>query len=120
MPNIRALVVDDSLAQRMMVSHFLTSSDIEVVAEAEDGEVGLARYTELMPDLVVLDLVMPKLSGREVLEKIMASNPEAKVIIASSLGGEADLEACLRLGAKAYVQKPYDFDDLLATINALF
>ncbi len=110
------LIADDSLAQRKVLSHVLQQEGINVV-EAEDGNVAIEKYKAYAPCLTILDLVMPNCGGKEALRKIIELDADANVIIASSLGGESDVEDCLRIGAKSYVQKPYDFANLLEQIR---
>lgn len=117
MTGITILVADDSLAQRKVVGHLLGGEGMFVL-EAEDGNEAVQMYKEHSPDAVILDLIMPNCNGREALVKILSVNPDAYVIIASSLGGEEDVETCLRIGAKSYVQKPFDFEDLLTSLKS--
>jgi two-component system chemotaxis response regulator CheB len=104
---IRVLVVDDSAFVRKAVVRMLgEGADIEVVGTAADGEEGLARARELQPDVVTLDIKMPKLGGLETLERLMAERP-VPVLLLSSLtqeGAEVTLRG-LELGAMDFVDK---------------
>jgi two-component system chemotaxis response regulator CheB len=104
---IRVLVVDDSAFVRKAVVRMLSeAADIEVVGTAGDGEEGLAKAHELRPDVVTLDIKMPKLGGLETLERLMAERP-VPVLLLSSLtqeGAEVTLRA-LELGAMDFVDK---------------
>jgi two-component system chemotaxis response regulator CheB len=104
---IRVLIVDDSAFVRKAVARMLgEASDIEVVATASDGEEGLAKAHELRPDVVTLDIKMPKLGGLETLERLMAERP-VPVLLLSTLtqeGAEVTLRA-LELGAMDFVDK---------------
>lgn len=106
-PRIRVLVVDDSAFVRKAVERMLrTADDIEVVGFAADGEEGLALARELRPDVVTLDLRMPRLGGLETLERLMAEQP-VPVLLMSTLtqeGAEATLRG-LDLGAMDFVDK---------------
>ncbi|OUS31099.1 two-component system response regulator [Gammaproteobacteria bacterium 45_16_T64] len=118
MPPIRILIVDDALSQRFVIKEIISGyDDIEIAGEAEDGAKAIEQFELLQPDIVLLDLVMPVLGGKAALEKILELNSKAKVVIASSLGGEEDIEECLRTGAIAFVQKPYDQEDLIRAIR---
>ncbi|MGJ4729032.1 response regulator [Luteimonas sp. SDU101] len=102
------LLCDDSRALRMLAAGQLEEAGFQVVGEAGNGLEAVARYQALRPDLVLLDLVMPQCDGREALARILELDPEAKVVILSSLGARSDIEECLRLGARSYLQKPID------------
>jgi two-component system, chemotaxis family, protein-glutamate methylesterase/glutaminase len=126
---IRVLVVDDSAFVRKAVERMLSAADdIEVVGFAADGEEGLARARELRPDVVTLDVRMPKLGGLETLERLMAEQP-VPVLLMSTLtqeGAEVTLRG-LELGALDFVDKssvqPMSMlslaDELVAKIRAL-
>jgi two-component system chemotaxis response regulator CheB len=126
---IRVLVVDDSAFVRKAIERMLgTVDDIEVVGFAADGEEGLAKARELRPDVVTLDVKMPRLGGLETLERLMAEQPVA-VLLMSSLtqeGAELTLRG-LELGAMDFVDKssvqPMSMlslaEELIAKVRAL-
>jgi two-component system chemotaxis response regulator CheB len=126
---IRVLVVDDSAFVRRAVERMLASSgDIEVVGTAADGEEGLRKAKALRPDVVTLDIKMPRLGGLETLERLMAEQP-LPVLLMSTLtqeGAEVTLRG-LELGAMDFVDKssvqPMSMlslaDELVAKIRAL-
>jgi CheY-like chemotaxis protein len=104
------LLCDDSRALRMLAAGQLEEAGFQVVGEAGNGLEAVAQYAALKPDLVLLDLVMPECDGRQALTRILADDPKARVVILSSLGAQSDIEQCLRLGARSYLQKPIDPD----------
>lgn len=104
------LLCDDSRALRMLAAGQLEEAGFQVAGEAGNGNDALSQYQALKPDLVLLDLVMPECDGRQALAKILAVDPQARVVILSSLGAQSDIEECLRLGARSYLQKPIDPD----------
>jgi CheY-like chemotaxis protein len=104
------LLCDDSRALRMLAAGQLEEAGFQVVGEAGNGLEAVAQYAALKPDLVLLDLVMPECDGRQALTRILADDPQARVVILSSLGAQSDIEQCLRLGARSYLQKPIDPD----------
>lgn len=116
---LRILIVDDSLSMRLVVKQLVTGLGHEVIGEAKNGLEALKIYMEHKPDLVMLDLVMPKFDGKKTLKKLLQVDPQAQVIICSSLGSEADIEFCLREGAKFYLQKPYEITGVTNAINSL-
>lgn len=104
------LLCDDSRALRMLAAGQLEEAGFQVVGEAGNGLQAVEQYRSLQPDLVLLDLVMPECDGRQALSRILAHDPQAKVVILSSLGAQSDIEECLRMGARSYLQKPIDPD----------
>jgi len=103
---IRVLIVDDSRFVRQAVARMLAAPDIEVVGQAADGREGVAKALELRPDVVTLDVQMPKMGGLETLERLMAEGP-FRVLLLSSLtsqGAEITLRG-LELGAIDFVDK---------------
>lgn len=104
---IKALVVDDSVFMRNSISRMLsTDPEIQVVGQAGDGMEALQKIKELNPDIITLDLEMPRMDGLQMLEKLMGSNPKPVLIISSLTyeGAEATLKA-LDLGALDYMPK---------------
>ncbi|WP_394003662.1 response regulator [Luteimonas sp. WGS1318] len=102
------LLCDDSRALRMLAAGQLGEAGFDVVGEAGNGREAVSQYQALRPDLVLLDLVMPECDGKKALARILELDPQARVVILSSLGAQSDIEACLRLGARSYLQKPID------------
>lgn len=102
------LLCDDSRALRMLAAGQLDEAGFDVAGEAGNGLEAIRQYEALQPDLVLLDLVMPECDGREALARILELDPQARVVILSSLGAQRDIEQCLRIGARSYLQKPID------------
>lgn len=104
--SIRVLVVDDSAFNRVSIGKMLEQMpQVQIVGYAADGEIGLRKVLELRPDLVTLDLEMPKMGGFSMLRLIMQSCP-TPVIVISSRSGEGDVFKALELGAIDFVAKP--------------
>src|SRR5690606_16674304 len=102
------LLCDDSRALRMLAASQLEEAGFQAVGEAGNGNETPARYRALKPGLGLRDLVTPEREGRQALSNILAADPQAKVVILSSLGAQSDIEECLRAGARSYLQKPID------------
>jgi two-component system chemotaxis response regulator CheY len=102
---------------RMVTGSMLTELGYDVVAEAENGIVAVAQYKAHTPMVVLLDLVMPERDGKQALREILDHDAEAKVVILSSLGAQNDIEECLKIGAKSYLQKPIDSDALVRVLR---
>ncbi len=111
------LVADDDEALRMTVKAVLESNGYDVVGVAENGEETVSKFRELNPDVVMLDLDMPKMSGPEALEEIIKHNANACVIVLTLIENSAVIDDCLKLGAADYVRKDTPATELLANIN---
>jgi CheY-like chemotaxis protein len=115
------LLCDDSRALRMLTAQQLDACGYTLAGEAENGIRAVEQYLALKPSVVLLDLVMPKVDGKAALKRILELDPSAKVVVLSSLGAQNDIEQCLAMGAKSYLQKPIDRDTLarvLADVTA--
>lgn len=102
------LLCDDSLLIRRQIKDFLTQSrkDVEVI-EAADGKEALEKYKQEGPALVLLDIVMPELDGIGCLKEIRKYDPNAKVVVLSSVGNKEMLIMALEAGALDFIQKPW-------------
>jgi two-component system, NtrC family, nitrogen regulation response regulator NtrX len=113
------LVIDDEASIRMTLRMILEYEGYEV-EEAEDGRSGLQRYSELGPDLVLLDVKMPKLDGLEVLEKLRAAGPLPPVLVMSGHGTIQTAVKATQMGAYDFLEKPLEKDRILLSVrNAL-
>ncbi len=107
------LAVDDSAFTLTILSTYLKGSEFEVVETARNGQEALERFRQTHPDLVLLDLVMPGWSGEESLQRLLDDDPDARVIMVSSMGTEEAIARCLEIGAKAFLKKPFKKEGLL-------
>ncbi len=118
MTTIRILLIDDHTLFRSGLKLLLRrQSDFEVVAEAADGVEGLKRARELLPDIILLDLNMPGISGLEVLHILTQDLPECAVIVLTVSEEGEELAAALRGGARGYLVKNIDADTLVQAIR---
>ncbi|RNC29386.1 MAG: Chemotaxis protein CheY [Candidatus Dichloromethanomonas elyunquensis] len=115
----KILIVDDSLIVRMNLRKILTESGHEVVAEASNGEEACQKYAETKPELVTLDITMPKMDGIEALSTICQEDKKANVIMISALGQEAKILEALDKGAKQYIIKPFKNHEVLEKIDTV-
>ena len=113
----RILVVDDAAFMRKMVKDALAAAGHEVVGEAGNGVEAVARYQELKPDLVTLDITMPEKDGLAALGEIIAADPSARVVMCSALGQETKVVQALKLGAKDFVVKPFQGDRVAEAVG---
>jgi DNA-binding NarL/FixJ family response regulator len=117
---IRILAVDDHPLLRGGIAALIgTQSDMELVAEASTGREGIERFRAVRPDVTLLDLQMPEMSGIDALIAIRSEWPSAKVIVLTTYGGDVLAERALKAGAQAYVLKALVGDELLETIRAV-
>jgi signal transduction histidine kinase len=119
-PPVRVLVVDDTPALRALTRVVLEGTGFDVVGEAGDGLMGVNLATELVPDLVLLDLAMPVMDGLEALPRLREAVPEARVVIVSGFERRAMESQVLEAGADAYLQKGLPPDDMLEVLRTLF
>ncbi len=111
------LVVEDDAFIREGLEDLLSTEGYQVTSAA-DGAAALRRYREEPPDLVLLDLMMPKLNGYDVCREIRKENPRVAILMLSAKGEEIDKVSGLQLGADDYVTKPFGVRELLARIEA--
>lgn len=115
----RVLIVDDAGFMRSLLKDILTSEGFEVVGEATDGQMGVGMYDELRPDLVTMDVNMPKLDGRDALEAILKIDPAAKVVMVTTAGQDDIIKRTLLVGARDFVIKPFKKHQVVTTLNRI-
>lgn len=111
------LIVDDSKYLRLMISKIMKKIGHTVVAEAGTGEEAIEMYKKHLPDLITMDVVMPKLNGLQAVKEIMILNPKANVIVVTALGHEPLVRQALKLGAKDFVIKPFKVEQLVQAVE---
>jgi two-component system NarL family response regulator len=119
-PTARAsvLLVDDHALLRTGVANIINQeADLQVVAEAGNGEEALAAYDRHHPDVTLLDLRMPVMEGVEVVRRLRERDPRARVIVLTTYDTDEEISRALKAGAKAYVLKDISADDLVACIR---
>jgi two-component system chemotaxis response regulator CheY len=109
----KVLIADDSMVMRKMINDILWNDGFEIVGEAKDGGEAVELYKELKPNLVTMDIVMPREHGINALRNIMDFDPDARVIVVSGLHQKSLLMEALGAGARDYVIKPFEKDELL-------
>ncbi|NOZ59807.1 MAG: response regulator [Euryarchaeota archaeon] len=115
----KILVVDDAAFMRMMLKNILGKNGHQIVGEAQNGAEGVKKYQELKPDVVTMDIIMPELNGIEAVRKIIALDPEAKIVMVSALGQEAMVKEALEAGARDFIVKPFKENKVLEVIEKL-
>jgi CheY-like chemotaxis protein/anti-sigma regulatory factor (Ser/Thr protein kinase) len=117
-PRLLALVVDDHVENRRILSKILAKNGFDVV-EGEDGTEAVRLAAERHPDLILLDIVMPKMSGFEALEEIREADPDVPVVIVSAVDTPEASEEALRLGAVNFVRKPFDPEEIRFVVERI-
>ncbi len=102
---------------RTLLKNILFSGGHDIVGEAGDGDEAIAKYQELKPDLVTMDVVMPKVNGIEALKGIKAFDPNAKVVMCTAVGQEQMVKLAIKTGAKGYIIKPFQAPKVLEEIK---
>ena len=103
----RILIVDDAAFMRMMLKDILTKGGFEIAGEAGDGNEAVAKYNELKPDLVTLDITMPNKDGIQALKEIKAADPNATCVMCSAMGQQSMVIEAIQSGAKDFIVKPF-------------
>jgi DNA-binding NarL/FixJ family response regulator len=118
MKQIKVLLIEDHFLARMALHSVLSGhSQISIVGEAADGEMGLTMFRALRPDVVVLDLRLPRVSGFDVITQLRKEFPNARIIVLSNYQGSEDVYRAVRSGAMAYLTKDASGEELLAAIQ---
>jgi len=112
------MIADDSDAIRLVLNDILSIGKHTIVVEATNGEEAVDLFFKISPDLLLLDLAMPKKDGLTVVKEIMEKNPQAKIILITASDDQKIINQCLELGASSYISKPFDIDNVLKQITA--
>lgn len=115
----KIMIVDDALFMRKTIHKILEESGYSEILEMPDGESALAAYENEKPDLVLLDITMPGMSGVTVLEEIMKMDPAAKVVMCSAIGQEIMIQKALVGGALDFIVKPFKKEEFQKIINSV-
>lgn len=113
------LVVDDAKFMRYVIRRMLTRHGYEIIGEAENGEDAVEKYQALRPDLVTLDITMPKMDGLTALKKIREIDDNACVIMLTSMGQEVYVRDAIEAGARGFVVKPFNEKVVLSALDKI-
>lgn len=118
MSNIKVLLADDHQIVREGIAHLLENlGDMDIVGQAGDGHEAVKLTTELQPDILILDITMPKLRGVEVITEVQTKSPKTKIIVLSMHNKEMYIKECMRNGASAYLLKESAVNELKNAID---
>ena len=113
----KVMVVDDSKVIELQIRKLLEGTDFEVAAYCENGEEAIARYEEVRPDVVTMDIIMPGIDGLETAQVLMYEHDEARIVIVSSLGCDDMIQELYGIGAQAVLFKPLTREGLLGALK---
>lgn len=118
--DVKILIGDDSILARKQLKDVVSSYGICNIIEASNGQEVIDLYKEHMPDMVFLDIVMPVKDGHSAIAEIMEVNPNADIVIVSSVGTQAQLRQAIQLGAKDFIQKPLNVRQIESILKSRF
>jgi two-component system chemotaxis response regulator CheY len=115
MPSV--LIADDAAFMRMMIKNILTDAGYEILGEAENGAVAVAKHRELKPDITTMDITMPEMDGLAALKEIRGADPSARVVMCSAMGQQSMVIESIQAGARDFIVKPFQPDRVLEAIQ---
>lgn len=116
----RILIIDDAVFMRNLIRDVVIKAGLDICGEASNAVEGVQKYKQLRPDLVTMDIVMPKMEemdGITAVKEIMTSDPGARIIIVSALAERQLIQEALTNGAKDFIVKPFSSDKFIEVIN---
>ena len=113
----KILICDDSILARKQIKDVIATVGEPAIFEASDGQSAIDIYKNEKPNLVFLDIVMPKKDGNIAIEEIMAFDPNAIIIIVSSVGTQSQLKCALEAGATDFIQKPFSKEQIVEALQ---
>jgi len=114
---VKVLIVDDAAFMRMMIKNILSKSGYDIVGEAENGVQAVAKFKELKPELVTMDITMPEMDGITAVKEIKKIDPKAKIIMCSAMGQQAMVIDAIQAGAKDFIVKPFQPNRVLEAVQ---
>ncbi len=115
----KILLVDDAAFMRKMIKDTLSKSGYTDLHEAVDGADAVEKYSELHPDLVIMDITMPNMDGLEALKAIRAKDSGANIVMCSAMGQESMVMDAVRSGAKDFIVKPFKGERVIKTVTSI-
>lgn len=115
----KILLVDDAAFMRKVIKDTLTKAGYSEIYEAVDGADAVAKYSEIQPDLVMMDITMPNMDGLEALKTIRAKDGNANIVMCTAMGQESMVMDAIRSGAKDFIVKPFKEDRILKTVAGI-
>ncbi|MBO5302667.1 MAG: response regulator [Lachnospiraceae bacterium] len=116
----KILIGDDSILARKQLKDIISALGGNNFLEASNGQEAINLYKENSPEIVFLDIVMPVKDGNSAISEIMQLNPEADIVVVSSVGTQMQLKQAIQLGAKDFVQKPLNSKQIESILKSRF
>lgn len=115
----KILLVDDASFMRMMIKDALIKNGYSDLYEAADGVEAVSKYSEIKPDLVIMDITMPNMDGLAALKAIKQLDQNANVVMCSAMGQEAMVIEAIKSGAKDFIVKPFKPERIMKTVSSV-
>lgn len=115
----KLMIVDDSNIIRNRIERSFKESDIQIVATASNGVEALQKFKEYQPDLMTMDLTMPEMDGLQCIQEIVALGTGVSILVVSALSDKMTALQALQYGARGFVCKPFNEDELIVAFNRL-
>lgn len=116
----RIMVVDDSRIAQLQLQNALSDTEYQVAACCQTGEEALNLYEEVQPDLITMDIILPGMDGLETARTILTAHPEARILMVSSLAYDDAVDEARKIGAKGFIYKPLEREQLLQEMQQAF
>lgn len=113
------MIVDDSNIIRSRIERVFNDGSVNIVATAENGVQALEKFQQYKPDLITMDLTMPQMDGLECIQKIVALGTGVSILVVSALADKATALQALQYGARGFICKPFNEDELKSALNRL-
>ncbi|MEX0912806.1 MAG: response regulator [Gemmatimonadota bacterium] len=111
------LICDDAPFMRRMIADILRGAGYPIVGEARDGVEAVEQYQALRPEIVTMDIVMPRLGGIDAVREIVRVDPDARIVMCSAMGHQEVIDAALEAGARDFVVKPFQASSVLEAVH---
>ena len=115
----QVLIADDAMFMRKVIRKHLAECGMTDIVEAANGAEAVELFIKNRPGLVLMDITMPEMTGLEALEEILKTDPEAKVIMCSTIGQQSMIIKSLEMGAMGFIVKPFEKNEFEATIRSV-
>ncbi len=113
----KILIADDAQFMRLLLSRVLRENGHSIIGDAQNGEEVVEMYAKLRPDLVTMDVVMPKMNGLEATRKIISFDSGARIVVITALGQEAVAFEAVKAGAKNFIVKPFKKEEVFTAVQ---
>ncbi len=115
---MKFVVCEDEATLRQLLSDVLLEAfEAEEVIQASNGKEAIEAFKENQPDVIIMDLIMPEMSGMKAIKEMLSLSPGAKIVIVTAIRDEKFKKEALELGVKKYVEKPFELDTLLDAVG---